>query len=69
MSDQGAMRDHWYPVGMTKQVTSGGRDTLLLGEPIRVFLDNGANTALDDRVLDAEMNQDGSVRFAIASQS
>ena len=35
----------------------------------RVFLDNGANTALDDRVLDAEMNQDGSVRFAIASQS
>ncbi|GAA1943168.1 Fe-S cluster assembly protein HesB [Microbacterium aquimaris] len=35
----------------------------------RVFLDDGANTALDDRVLDAEMNQDGSVRFAIASQS
>ena len=47
MSDQGAMRDHWYPVGMTKQVTASGRDTLLMGEPIRVYLDNGAPTVTD----------------------
>ena len=47
MSDQGAMRDHWYPVGMTKQLTAGGRDTLLMGEPIRVFLDNGAPAVTD----------------------
>jgi len=47
MSDQGAMRDHWYPVGMTKQLTAGGRDTLLMGEPIRVFLYNGAPAVSD----------------------
>jgi len=34
----------------------------------RVFLANGAAEALDDKVLDAHVEQDGSVRFAIGDQ-
>lgn len=43
-------------------------DTVVVTEGARVFLDGGATQALEDRVLDAEMGQDGSVRFALAAQ-
>ena len=44
-------------------------DTVVVTDGARVFLDEAANTALDDRVLDAELGQDGSVRFALGSQA
>lgn len=43
-------------------------DTVVSTDGARVFLDAAAVTALDDRVLDAEVSQDGSVRFALATQ-
>jgi iron-sulfur cluster assembly protein len=43
-------------------------DTVVVTDGARVFLDAPAAQALDDRVLDAEMVQDGSVRFALATQ-
>ena len=33
----GPMREQWYPVAMSSQLPPAGRDSLLLGEPIRVF--------------------------------
>ncbi|MEL7117641.1 MAG: aromatic ring-hydroxylating dioxygenase subunit alpha, partial [Pseudomonadota bacterium] len=33
----GAMRDAWYPVGLLSALTSEGRESLLLGEPIEVI--------------------------------
>lgn len=35
------IRDEWYPVAMFSQVRQTDRDTLLLGEPIRVTLHEG----------------------------
>nr|WP_274637470.1 Fe-S cluster assembly protein HesB [Microbacterium bovistercoris] len=35
----------------------------------RVFLDAGATVALDDQVLDAQVGDDGAVRFGLAMQS
>lgn len=43
-------------------------DTVVDAAGARVFLDQTATTALDDRVLDAELGQDGSVRFALGLQ-
>ena len=40
-------------------------DTVVVTDGARVFLDRVAAHALDDRVLDAELDQDGSVRFAL----
>jgi Fe-S cluster assembly iron-binding protein IscA len=45
------------------------RDTVVVTDGARVFLDEGAAVALDDRILDAELAQDGSVRFALAAQA
>ncbi|MGQ2914566.1 Fe-S cluster assembly protein HesB [Microbacterium aurantiacum] len=45
------------------------QDTVVVTDGARVFLDEAATTALDDRVLDAELGQDGSVRFALGSQA
>ena len=44
-------------------------DTIEVTDGARVFLDEGAAVALEDRVLDAELSQDGSVRFALATQA
>ena len=44
-------------------------DTVVDNHGARVFLDESAATQLDDRVLDAELAQDGSVRFALAAQA
>ena len=35
------IRDEWYPVAMTSQLQHAPRDTLLLGEAIRVTLRDG----------------------------
>jgi phenylpropionate dioxygenase-like ring-hydroxylating dioxygenase large terminal subunit len=35
------VRDEWYPVALVSQLHHGTRDTLLLGEPIRVTLQDG----------------------------
>lgn len=44
-------------------------DTVVTEAGAHVFLDTAAAAALDDRVLDAELANDGSVRFAIANQA
>ncbi|GAA1698280.1 hypothetical protein GCM10009808_14710 [Microbacterium sediminicola] len=43
-------------------------DTVVATSGAKVFLDEAANLALVDRILDAEVSQDGSVRFALATQ-
>lgn len=43
-------------------------DTIVTNAGALVFLDQVANAALEDRVLDAEIAQDGSVRFELANQ-
>jgi Fe-S cluster assembly iron-binding protein IscA len=44
-------------------------DAVVESDGARVFLDAMAQSALDDQVLDARMNEDGSVRFALAAQT
>ena len=44
-------------------------DAVVEADGARVFLDSTAQAALDDQVLDAQMNEDGSVRFALAAQA
>lgn len=43
-------------------------DTIVVTDGAKVFLDESAANALDDRVLDAELAGDGSVRFALGTQ-
>lgn len=43
-------------------------DTVVVTEGARVLLDTAASLALNDRVLDAQLEQDGTVRFALAAQ-
>ena len=43
-------------------------DTVVVTEGARVFLDTAASLALNDHVLDAQLEQDGTVRFALAAQ-
>jgi Fe-S cluster assembly iron-binding protein IscA len=43
-------------------------DTVVVEGRARVYLDAAAAAALDDRVLDAELSNDGAVRFALAAQ-
>lgn len=43
-------------------------ETVVENSGARVFLANGAADALDDKILDARVEQDGSVRFAIGDQ-
>ncbi|QEV99400.1 Fe-S cluster assembly protein HesB [Microbacterium caowuchunii] len=40
-------------------------DAIVETDGARVFVDAAASAALDDRILDAEMDPDGSVRFAL----
>lgn len=43
------------------------RDTVVEASGARVFVDESASIALEDRVLDAEVGDDGSVRFALGA--
>lgn len=45
------------------------QDTIVVTDGARVFLDESAAHVLDDRVLDAELANDGSVRFALGNQA
>ncbi|GAB3602495.1 Fe-S cluster assembly protein HesB [Microbacterium aureliae] len=54
---------------LTVAPTPEPEDTVVVTDGARVFLDGPAAQALDDRVLDAELVGDGSVRFALATQS
>lgn len=44
-------------------------DAVVDAEGARVFLDNTASAALDDKVLDAQVTDQGAVTFAIAQQA
>lgn len=43
-------------------------DTVIESDGARVFLEENAAVALDDKILDAEMDEGGAVRFQIAVQ-
>jgi len=43
-------------------------DTVVDADGARIFLDEGATTALDDKVLDAVPDDAGAVRFALLAQ-
>jgi len=43
-------------------------DTVVVEGGARIFLDETAAAALDDRVLDAELSDDGAVRFALGTK-
>ncbi|MCU4671804.1 Fe-S cluster assembly protein HesB [Microbacterium fluvii] len=43
-------------------------DVVIEGAGAKVFLDQVAATVLDERVLDAQLDDSGSVRFALANQ-
>ncbi|WP_109210248.1 MULTISPECIES: Fe-S cluster assembly protein HesB [Microbacterium] len=44
------------------------QDTVVVERGARVYLDQSAAAALEDRVLDAELSNDGAVRFALGTQ-
>jgi len=44
-------------------------DTIVEAEGARVFLEPNAATALDDKVLDADVSTEGNIRFSIAEQA
>ena len=44
-------------------------DTVVDTDGARVYLDEAAAVALDNRVLDAQLEENGSVRFALANQA
>ncbi|QQA42161.1 aromatic ring-hydroxylating dioxygenase subunit alpha [Pelagovum pacificum] len=39
------MRDQWYPVGITADLTEAGRETVLMGETVRLSLSDGRPAA------------------------
>jgi Fe-S cluster assembly iron-binding protein IscA len=64
------IRDTGAPSGFELSVAPDPepRDTVVFTDGARVFLDEVAAASLEDRILDAELAQDGSVRFALGSQ-
>lgn len=64
------IRDTGGSAGFELSVTPAPapEDTVVVEGNARVFLDERAAAALDDRVLDAELSNDGAVRFALATQ-
>lgn len=55
-------------LGVAIVTAPDGGDLVLEQDGARVFLDEGATIALDDKVLDAQVAGDGSVTFAIGQQ-
>lgn len=43
-------------------------DTVVENDGARVFLEPNAATSLDDKILDADVNEQGNVRFSIAER-
>jgi Fe-S cluster assembly iron-binding protein IscA len=64
------IRDTGAPAGFELTVAPDPEpsDTVVTTDGARVFLDEVAAASLDDRILDAELAQDGSVRFALGSK-
>lgn len=64
------IRDTGGPAGFELSVvpTPDPQDTVVVEGGARVYLDHTAAAALDDRVLDAELSNDGAVRFALGTQ-
>lgn len=54
---------------LTAAVAPEPGDQVLDEDGARVFLDETAATILDDKVLDAEVQPDGAVTFAVGQQS
>lgn len=42
-----AMRDAWYPVGLISQTDDSGKETLLMGERLRVFRNEGGAISVE----------------------
>lgn len=55
--------DTGFELALAQEPQQG--DAVVEAEGARVFVDSAASAALDDRVLDAEIGDDGSVRFAL----
>ncbi|AXH34969.1 Fe-S cluster assembly protein HesB [Humibacter sp. BT305] len=45
-----------------------GSDQIVQSQGANVFVDESATAALDDKVLDAQIDEQGGVRFALAQQ-
>jgi iron-sulfur cluster assembly protein len=58
--------DAGYELAVVPAAEAG--DAVVEQSSARVFVDQQAALQLDDKILDAEVGQDGSVRFALASQ-
>ncbi|WP_019180293.1 hypothetical protein [Microbacterium yannicii] len=65
------IRDTGEPSGFELSVAPDPEpsDTVVITDGARVFLDEVAASSLDDRILDAELAQDGSVRFALGNKT
>lgn len=65
------IRDTGTDTGFELSVTPDPQpnDAIVVTDGARVFLDETAAHALEDRVLDAELAGDGSVRFALGTQA
>lgn len=55
-------------LALTPAAASEPGDQVVEENGARVFLDEGAAAALDDKVLDAKVEADGSVQFAVGTQ-
>jgi iron-sulfur cluster assembly protein len=64
------IRDTGGPAGFELSVVPlpEPQDTVVVEHGARVFLDESAAAALDDRVLDAEFSNDGALRFALGTR-
>ena len=55
-------------LALTPVVGSEPGDQVVEEHGARVFLDEGAAAVLDDKILDAKVEPDGSVQFAVGEQ-
>ena len=70
--DQAGLRISQQPdesLALAPSVASEPGDQVVEEKGARVFLDEGAATLLEDKVLDAQVEEDGGVQFAIGTQA
>jgi iron-sulfur cluster assembly protein len=56
-------------LALAPTVTSHPGDQIVEDKGARVFLDEGAAALLEDKILDAQVEEDGAVQFAIGIQA
>ncbi len=56
-------------LALSPAVTAQPGDQVVEEKGAKVFLDEGAALALDDKILDAKVEEDGSVQFAVGVQA